>query len=156
MSAGGPDAGDPSGASPDAGAPRAGVPEAAIRASFAAQGMMATLGARMVSVGGGACAIEAPIRPETGQQHGYAHAGLAFAIGDSAAGYAALSAMPEGSEVLTVEMKINLLAPASGERLIASGRVVRAGRRIVVAAAEVVAEPSGRMVAILQGTMVPA
>ncbi len=137
-------------------APDPRVPEAAIRASFAAQGMMRTLGARMVTVGGGACTIEAPIRAETGQQHGYAHAGLAFAIGDSAAGYAALSAMADGSEVLTVEMKINLLAPAAGERLVAAGRVVRAGRRIVVVAAEVVAEPSGKAVAILQGTMVPA
>ena len=134
------------------------VPEAAIRDSFARQGMMATLGARMIAVGGGGCTIEAPIRPETGQQHGYAHAALAFAIGDSAAGYAALSAMPEGSEVLTVEMKINLIAPAAGARLIAEGRVVRAGRRIVVVTAEVVAEAqdgSRRPVAILQGTMVP-
>ena len=132
------------------------VPEAAIRASFAAQGMMRTLGAAMREVGGGTCVIEAPIRPGTGQQHGFAHAALAFAIGDSAAGYAALSAMPEGAEVLTVEMKINLLAPAEGERLVATGRVARAGRRIVVVTAEVEARPSGRTVAILQGTMIPA
>lgn len=140
------------------GADRPATREAAIRASFARQGMMATLGARMVSAGGGACVIEAPIRPETGQQHGFAHAGLAFAIGDSAAGYAALSAMPEGAEILTVEMKINLILPAAGARLIATGRVVRAGRRIVVVTAEVEAERDGarRMVAILQGTMVPA
>ena len=132
--------------------------EAAIRASFARQGMMRTLGAEMRAVGGGRCVVEAPVRAETGQQHGFAHAGLAFAIGDSAAGYAALSAMPEGAEVLTVEMKINLLAPAAGERLVATGRVVRAGRRVVVVTAEVEAEAAGarRLVALLQGTMIPA
>ncbi|MDH3264162.1 MAG: PaaI family thioesterase [Paracoccaceae bacterium] len=129
-----------------------------IAASFAAQGMMATLGAELVEAGAGRVVIAAPIRPEVGQQHGFAHAALAFALGDSAAGYAALSLMPDGAEVLTVEMKINLLAPAAGERLIATGEVVRAGRRISVVTAEVVAEADGhrRLVALLQGTMIPA
>lgn len=132
------------------------VSEGAIRASFARQGMMATLRATMRSVGGGRCEIAAPITRAVSQQHGFGHAALAFALGDSAAGYAALSAMPKGSEVLTAEMKVNLLAPAEGDRLVASGRVVRVGRRILVVTADVVAEPSGRAVAILQGTMVPA
>jgi uncharacterized protein (TIGR00369 family) len=129
-----------------------------IATSFAGQGMMATLGAELVEAAPGRVVIAAPIRPEVGQQHGFAHAALAFALGDSAAGYAALSLMPEGAEVLTVEMKINLLAPAAGERLVATGEVVRAGRRLSVVKAEVVAVSGGaaRPVALLQGTMIPA
>ena len=124
-----------------------------IARSFAAQGMMATLGARLVEAGDGRAVIEAPVRAETSQQHGYAHAALTFAIGDSAAGYAALSAMPEGREVLTSEIKINLVAPARGPVLRAEGKVVRAGRRLVVVTAEV--RDAQGLVAILQGTMVP-
>ena len=129
-----------------------------IAASFAAQGMMATLGAELVEAGSGRVVIAAPIRAEVGQQHGFAHAALAFALGDSAAGYAALSLMPEGAEVLTVEMKINLLAPAAGERLVATGEGVKAGRRLSVVKAEIRAEARGenRLVALLQGTMIPA
>jgi uncharacterized protein (TIGR00369 family) len=131
---------------------------ARLRASFAAQSLMATFGATMDALGPGRCTISAPIGPGVRQQHGFAHAGLTFALGDSAAGYAALAAMPPGSEVLTVEMKINLLAPASGERLVAEGRVVRAGRRLTVVQAEVLAltGDTRRAVALLQGTMIPA
>ena len=91
------------------------------------------------------------------QQHGAAHAGLAFMLGDSAAGYAALTLMPEGVEVMTVEMKINLMAPAVGEALEAVGSVERTGRRLSVVRAEVVAVTGGRRktVALLQGTMIP-
>ena len=91
------------------------------------------------------------------QQQGFSHAGLAWTIGDSAAGYAALSVLPAGAEVVTVEMKINLLAPAVGDRLVAEGRVLRAGRRIVVVAAEVWAETGGtrKHAATLLGTMLP-
>ena len=124
-----------------------------IARSFAGQGMMRTLRARLVEAGGGRAVIEAPVTDAASQQHGYAHAALTFAIGDSAAGYAALSAMPEGREVLTSEMKINLVAPARGPVLRAEGRVVRAGRRLVVVTAEVT--DAGGLVAILQGTMVP-
>lgn len=122
-----------------------------VAASFAAQGLMATLGAELVAVGAGRVVIAAPIRPEVGQQHGFAHAALAFALGDSAAGYAALSLMPEGGEVLTVEMKINLLAPAAGERLVATGEVVKPGRRVSVVRAEIRAESGGesRLVALM-------
>lgn len=128
-----------------------------IRQSFAAQSMMTTLGARIVEVAEGRVTIAAPILPGSRQQHGHAHAGLTFAIGDSAAGYAALTVMPEGHEVLTAEMKINLLAPARGDRLVAEGRVERAGRRLIVVSAEVFAETGSdrRRVALLQGTMVP-
>ncbi|MET4101308.1 uncharacterized protein (TIGR00369 family) [Roseovarius sp. MBR-78] len=125
--------------------------------SFAAQAMMATLGARLVEVASGRVRIEAPILPGSRQQHGFAHAALSFAIGDSAAGYAALSVMPEGHEVLTTEMKIHLLAPAKGDLLVATGRVIRAGRRLVIVQADVHALEGGREshVALLTGTMIP-
>ena len=102
-------------------------------------------------------AIEAPILPGALQQQGAGHAGLAFSIGDSAAGYSALTLMPADREVMTVEMKINLMSPALGQRLLAEGRVIRAGRRIMVVAADIWAETgtARKHVAVLQGTMIP-
>lgn len=131
--------------------------KARIRQSFADQSMMTTLGAELVDIAPGSVTIAAPILPGSRQQHGHGHAALAFAIGDSAAGYAALSVLPDGQEVLTAEMKINLLAPAQGDRLVAVGRVEKAGRRLIVVSAEVFAEAQGdrRRVALMQGTMVP-
>ena len=131
--------------------------ETRIRESFDKQTMMQTLGAAMDSVTEGRVVITAPILPTSLQQQGAGHAGLAFSIGDSAAGYSALTMMPDGAEVMTVEMKINLMAPAIGDRLVAEGRVVRAGRRIVVVAADVFAEVNGarKHVAMMQGTMIP-
>ena len=131
--------------------------ETRIRDSFDKQTMMQTLGAALDSVTEGRVVITAPILPTSLQQQGAGHAGLAFSIGDSAAGYAALTVMPDGAEVMTVEMKINLMAPALGDRLVAEGRVIRAGRRIVVVAADVFAEIGGarKHVAMLQGTMIP-
>ena len=128
-----------------------------IRASFDRQGMMTTLGARIETVGPGCVTITAPILPGSRQQHGVAHAGLTFAIGDSAAGYAALTLMPEDQEVMTAEMKVNLLAPGKGELLRATGRVLKAGRRLTVVTAEVHALHAGRetLIAVLQGTMIP-
>ncbi|MBW6507394.1 MAG: PaaI family thioesterase [Rhodobacteraceae bacterium] len=129
-----------------------------ISASFATQTMMHTLGARITALANGGCEITAPLLPEMGQQHGAGHAGVTFALGDTAAGYAALTLMEPGREVMTAEMKINLLAPAAGAQLIARGRVVKAGRRLVVVTAEVEAEAADgtrRLIAVLQGTMVP-
>jgi uncharacterized protein (TIGR00369 family) len=117
--------------------------EQRVRASFARQGLMQHLGAELVEVGEGTCAISCRPRPELSQQHGYVHAGVIAAIADSAAGYAALSLTPEGSEVLTVEFKLNLLAPAEGELLIARGRVLRAGRTLTVCEAAVAALRDG-------------
>lgn len=130
---------------------------AKMRASFDAQSMMRTLGATMETAEHGLCRITAPILPGSMQQHGYAHAGLTFAIGDSAAGYAALSVMEPGMEVLTSEMKIHLLAPARGARLVATGRVVKPGRRLVIVRADVAAETEDGAidVATLLGTMIP-
>jgi uncharacterized protein (TIGR00369 family) len=124
-----------------------------IAASVARQSILATLGAELLHGDAGLCRIAAPLLPGFLQQHGYGHAGVTFTLGDSSAGYAALSVMPEGAEVLTAEMKINLLAPAQGERLVAEGRVLRAGRRLVVVAAEVRADDA--LIAVLQGTMIP-
>lgn len=131
--------------------------ETKIRDSFAQQGMMASLGAEIRSIDHGKVVISAPITPAFSQQQGFAHAGVAFAIGDSAAGYSALSVMPFGSEVLTAEIKINLLAPAAGDRLEATGHVIRAGKRLVVVGATVLAidGKTRRDIAVLQGTMVP-
>jgi len=128
-----------------------------IHRSFAAQTMMATLGATLSEVTPGLVRITAPILHGTRQQQGFGHAGLTFSIGDSAAGYAALTLLPEDMEVVTAEIKINLLAPARGDRLIATGRVVKPGKRLSVVTAEVHAEADGvlTLIAVLQGTMVP-
>lgn len=131
---------------------------AKIRTSFARQAMMATLGAELAAIGPGSCEITAPILPAATQQNGYGHAGLMFSIADSAAGYAALSVMPEDADVLSIELKINMLSPAKEGVLVARGRVVKAGRRIVVVQAEVVARTAEgeKPVALMQGTMIPA
>ncbi|MCV3272884.1 PaaI family thioesterase [Roseobacter sinensis] len=128
-----------------------------IRRSFAAQAMMATLGAEITAVAEGAVEITAPILPSATQQQGYGHAGLTFSIGDSAAGYAALTMLPPDTEVVTAEIKINLLAPAIGDTLRARGRVIKPGRRLVVVSSEVHALKDGTetLIAVLQGTMVP-
>lgn len=108
-----------------------------VRADFDEQEAMKLLGARVVRVQEGVVEIELPFRPELSQQHGFFHAGLLATIADSAGGYAAYTLMPPGSEVLTVEFKLNLLAPASGDLAVARGRVVRAGRTLTVAEIEV-------------------
>ncbi|MBW4707641.1 PaaI family thioesterase [Roseobacter sp. YSTF-M11] len=128
-----------------------------IRDSFSAQSMMTTLGAQLDSIAAGEIVITAPILPGVRQQQGFGHAGLTFSIGDSAAGYAALTTLPIENEVVTAEIKINLLAPAQGDRLRATGRVVKPGRRLIVVSAEVHALKDGNatLIAILQGTMVP-
>ncbi|WP_299788110.1 PaaI family thioesterase [uncultured Marivita sp.] len=128
-----------------------------IQASFDRQSMMATLGAQLIQAGDGSATITAPILPGAMQQQGFGHAGLTFSIGDSAAGYAALTLIPVHQEVVTAEIKINLLAPAKGDRLIARGRVVKPGRRLIVVASDVYAETdrTERHVACLMGTMMP-
>ncbi|RMD47932.1 MAG: PaaI family thioesterase [Alphaproteobacteria bacterium] len=105
---------------------------ARIRTSFERQGLMAHLGAGLVEVAPGRVVIALPVRPEVGQQHGFVHGGALAAVLDSACGYAALSLTPPGHEVLTVEFKVNFLAPARGTRILAEGRVLRAGRRLIV------------------------
>ncbi len=130
---------------------------ARIHTSFDAQSMMATLGARLSDVSHGIVKIEAPILTCALQQQGFGHAGLTFSIGDSAAGYAALTSLPLDMEVVTAEIKINLIAPARGEKLIAIGKLVKPGKRLCVVTSEVFAVENGqeKLIAILQGTMVP-
>ncbi|HEY5795849.1 MAG TPA: PaaI family thioesterase [Bosea sp. (in: a-proteobacteria)] len=126
-----------------------------IRASFAKQGLMRTLGASITSVAPGQVVIELVPRPEISQQHGFVHAGAVSAIADSAAGYAALSVMPTDRGVLTTEFKINLLAPATGDRIVARGKVVKAGRTLTLAQTEVFAGKDGheRLIALLTATL---
>tara|TARA_B100000579_G_scaffold382985_1_gene352545 strand:+ start:2112 stop:2537 length:426 start_codon:yes stop_codon:yes gene_type:complete len=128
-----------------------------VTTSFESQSMMKTIGARINKVEKGMVTIEAPLLTSTLQQQGYAHAGLTFSIGDSAAGYSALTIMPENQEVMTVEIKINLLAPADGELLRAEGKVVKQGKRLVVVTSEIHAIKDGKkkLIAIMQGTMIP-
>jgi len=128
-----------------------------VNRSFESQSMMQTLGARIHKVEKGKVTIEAPLLPSTLQQQGYVHAGLTFSIGDSAAGYSALTLLPEDQEVMTVEIKINLLAPTDGELLRAEGRVVKHGKRLVVVTSEIHTLKDGKkkMIAIMQGTMIP-
>ena len=126
-----------------------------IRSSFAKQGLMSTLGATLGNLSPGHVEIELRPHPAISQQHGFVHAGAISAIADTAAGYAALSLMPDGRGVLTTEFKINLVAPAVGDRVIARGRVVKTGRTLTLAQTEVFAESGGeeKLVALLTATM---
>ena len=126
-------------------------------ASCAKQSMMQTFGATLDAVTEGRVTLSAPILSGCRQQQGFAHAALTFGLGDSAAGYAALTTIPEDQEVVTAEIKITLTAPAMGDRLIAKGRVIKPSRRLIVVTSEVFALKDGTetLVAILQGTMVP-
>lgn len=108
-----------------------------IRSSFDRQGLMAHLGARLSHIGPGRVHIVLPSRPEVTQQHGYFHAGATSSIADSAGGYAAFTLFPENTSILTVEYKINLLAPAEGDYLEAVGEVLKAGRTLTICRLEV-------------------
>jgi uncharacterized protein (TIGR00369 family) len=129
--------------------------EARVRASFARQRVMATLGATMTRVAPGAVEIQLPFRADLTQQNGFLHAGIITTIVDSACGYAAYSLMPAGVNVLTIEYKVNLLAPAAGALFTARGRVLRPGRTITACAGDVVAIDNGReqLVATMLATM---
>jgi uncharacterized protein (TIGR00369 family) len=129
---------------------------ARVRASFDRQQVMALLGAQLRTVDPGQTEIVLPCREELGQQHGFMHAGVVTAIADSACGYAALSLMPPGAGVLTIEFKVNLLNPAAGVRLLAKGRVAKPGRTLMVCTADVTAEQKDgttHAVALMQATM---
>jgi uncharacterized protein (TIGR00369 family) len=128
---------------------------ARVQASFDKQGLMRTLGASILHIAPGAVDIALPASPSISQQHGFVHAGAVAAIADNAAGYAALSLMPPGTGVLTTEFKINFVAPASGARIVARGRVIKAGRTLTLAQAEVFSEAAGeeKLVALLTATL---
>src|SRR3990172_8849333 len=129
--------------------------EQRVRDSFARQQFMTTLGATLGRVEPGEVLIAVPFSAPLTQQHGFLHAGVVAAVIDSACGYAALTLMEPGVGVMSVEFKVNLLQPAVGNRFVAIGRVVRAGRTITACQGELraVQDDGEIMVAMLQGTM---
>ena len=131
------------------------APEERVRESFARQGLMTTLGAGITHVGPGEVDVELPFDERLTQQHGYLHAAVLTAALDSACGYAALTLMPADRAVLSVEFKVNLLAPAIGERFLARGRVIRSGRTLSVCRGDAVAltGEEERHVATMTATM---
>lgn len=116
---------------------------------------MASIGASLGVVAAGAVDVELPFRDDLTQQDGFLHAGIIATIADSACGYAAYTLMPANARVLSIEFKVNLLAPAVGSRMIARARVLRAGRTITVCRADVAAvlDKSEKLVATMLGTM---
>jgi uncharacterized protein (TIGR00369 family) len=132
--------------------------ERRVRASFARQAAMRTLGVTLQRVAPGEVELVLPFRADLTQQHGFLHAGIVTAVVDSACGYAALSLMEPGAAVLSVEFKVQLLAPARGASFRAFGRVVRAGRTLTVVEGQLRAvleerTGEGEVVALLNGTM---
>jgi uncharacterized protein (TIGR00369 family) len=126
-----------------------------VESSFARQPIINLLGARLALVEAGVVEITLPYRADLTQQHGYLHAGVVTTIADSACGYAAYSLMPAGSEVLSVEFKVNLLRPAQGETFVARAEVIKAGKTLTVVRADVFAIVGEReLVATMQGTMI--
>jgi uncharacterized protein (TIGR00369 family) len=117
--------------------------ERRVRSSFERQGAMRLIGARLALVEPGRVDIELPFRDDLTQQHGFFHAGMTSAIADTAGGYAGYTLFPADSSVLTVEFKINLLAPARGEKLVATGRVKKSGRALTICELEVAAVEGG-------------
>jgi len=126
-----------------------------VRKSFAAQSIMQTIGAQLSRVEPGIVEISLPYRTELTQQNGYLHAGIITTIADSAAGYAAFTLMPTGASVLSVEFKVNLLRPASGEMFLARAEVIKAGKTLTVVRADVfgISGNERTIVATMQGTM---
>ena len=129
--------------------------EAKVRTSFGRQTAMQTLGAVMGKVRPGEVEIEMPYRADLAQQHGFIHGGIVTAIVDSACGYAAFSLSAPDTAVLTVEYKVNFVAPAKGERLLARGEVVRTGATVAVCKGDVLAYEGGKekLVATMLTTM---
>jgi uncharacterized protein (TIGR00369 family) len=122
--------------------------ERRIRHSFARQGLMRTIGATLTRISAGEVDIEVPFQSALTQQHGYVHGAIVTAIVDNACGYAAMSLTPPGTEVLTVEYKVNFLEPARGARFVGRGRVVRSGRTFTVCTGEVFAIEAEEMVPV--------
>jgi uncharacterized protein (TIGR00369 family) len=129
--------------------------ETRVRTSFARQPMMATIGARLERVAPGEVDVRVPFREAISQHHGFVHAGALTTAVDTACGYAALSLMPPGAGVLTIEFKVSLLSPGRGEAILARGRVVKPGRNVTFCQGEVFAVEGGaeRLVATMSATM---
>ncbi|MBN8744047.1 MAG: PaaI family thioesterase [Thiomonas arsenitoxydans] len=132
--------------------------EAAIRQSFARQGLMAALGVEMVRLGPGRAELRLPHSERISQQQGGFHGGAIGALADVAGGYAAMTLAPEGDEVTTVEYKSNFLAAFAGGELRAYGRVIRAGKRLIITTAEVMhrdEDGAETVCAVMQQTIAP-
>lgn len=129
--------------------------EARVRRSFEKQRVMQTMGVTIERIAPGEVDLKLPFREDLTQQHGFLHAGVITTVADSACGYAALTLMPPGAAVLSIEFKVNLLAPAKGEAIVARGRVVKAGRTVSVVHGDVFALDGGqeKLVSTLVGTM---
>lgn len=121
------------------------------RDSFRRQKAMALIGAEMGAIEAGFCRLELPYREELTQQHGFFHGGILTALADSAAGYAAFSLYGAEDSVMTVELKMNLMAPARGERLLAEARVTRSGRTLSVVEMDVFAQQAGGRTPVAKG-----
>ena len=129
--------------------------EARVRASFAKQAFMATIGAEIAELSAGRVSLRMNVRDDLTQQHGFVHAGAIASLADSACGYAALSLMPADAAVLSVEFKVNMLSPAKGDAIVARAEVIRPGRTIMVCRADVfsINGKEEKLVAAMQGTM---
>lgn len=127
-----------------------------IAASFNAQGLMSTLGAKLVLIEDGEVHIELPFSPQLTQQHGYIHAGAITSVVDNACGYAALTKAAPGCEVVTAEFKVNFVRPALGDRFLAIGKVQSSGKMLTVTTGEVLAftGAASKVVALMQATIV--
>jgi uncharacterized protein (TIGR00369 family) len=126
-----------------------------IRDSFAKQSAMALIHAEIPVIEEGRAEIEIPHWDGVLQQHGFVHGGVVGMIADSAAGYAAMTVVPEGTSVLTVEYKINMVAPANGDKIVAKGSVLRTGRTLILTKADVYAVKDGTetLCAVMQQTI---
>lgn len=130
-----------------------------VEASFAQQGLMRVIEARVAEVAPGRCVIEAPFRKTLTQQHGFLHAGVLTMLADNACGYATLTLLPPEQEVLTAELKVNFLRPARGVLAIARAEVLKPGRTLTVARAEVwmrMEDGAETLCAAMQATLVPS
>lgn len=128
-----------------------------VRDNLYAQSFMRTLGVEVVEIAPGRVVLDLPYRDDLCQQNGFVHAGAVTSVADSACGYAALTMMPTGSDVLSVEFKVNLLSVAAGDRFRATATVVRSGRTLTVCSCEVHAMVDGeptKLVALMQATMI--
>lgn len=132
--------------------------DAAVRESFGRLSLMSTIGARLASVAPGEVQVVLPSREELAQHHGFLSAAVLTAIADVACGYAAMSLMPAGASVLTVEYKVNFVPPAQGKRIVARARVVRPGRTVTTCTADVFAMTGAeeKLVATMLATMIQA
>ncbi|MBR2742703.1 MAG: PaaI family thioesterase [Clostridia bacterium] len=123
--------------------------------SFNSQGFLKLIGAQIESVEKGRAVISLKKRPELTQQSGVLHAGVLSALADTACGYAAYTVVPDGVDIFSVEFKINLLRPAAAETILAEGRVVKAGKRLIVTEADVTDKESGALITTMTATMIP-